>query len=176
MKLASLDFTQVSLLIANFWTTSLNWKLSLQITWSDLLQLSPTENSLPAAAENWLRTDFRLSYKLLIWHAENTALLLLRDVTAETVEVTWPLLTIARSKRLQLSLSNKRGVARWVEPRLGTTELGSARNKHRFVYCCVIAETGFEVTVIAWCKYTTISNTNFHTHKIFNLKKYKNVI
>jgi hypothetical protein len=37
-----------------------------------------------------------------------------------------------------------------------TAELGSARRKHRFVYCCVIAGTCFEVIVLAWRKYATI--------------------
>jgi hypothetical protein len=35
-------------------------------------------------------------------------------------------------------------------------ELSSARRKHRFIYCCVIAGRCFEVTVLAWCKYTTV--------------------
>jgi hypothetical protein len=30
------------------------------------------------------------------------------------------------------------------------------RRKHRFVYCCVIAGTCFDVTVLAWRKYATI--------------------
>jgi hypothetical protein len=33
--------------------------------------------------------------------------------------------------------------------RHGTADLRSARRKHRFVYCCVIAGTCFEVTVLA---------------------------
>jgi hypothetical protein len=37
-----------------------------------------------------------------------------------------------------------------------TAELGSARRKHRFVYCCVVAGTCFEVTVLAWRKYAII--------------------
>jgi hypothetical protein len=37
--------------------------------------------------------------------------------------------------------------------RHGTAELGSARRKHRFAYCCVIAGTCFDVTVLAWSKY-----------------------
>jgi hypothetical protein len=32
----------------------------------------------------------------------------------------------------------------------------SAQRKHHFVYCCVIAGTCFEVTVLAWSKYATI--------------------
>jgi hypothetical protein len=35
-------------------------------------------------------------------------------------------------------------------------ELGSARRKNHFVYCCVIAGTCFKVTVLAWRKYATI--------------------
>jgi hypothetical protein len=34
--------------------------------------------------------------------------------------------------------------------------LGTVRRKHRFVYCCVIAGTCFEVTALAWRKYATI--------------------
>jgi hypothetical protein len=33
---------------------------------------------------------------------------------------------------------------------------GTARRKHRFVYCCVIAGTYFEVTALAWRKYATL--------------------
>jgi hypothetical protein len=40
--------------------------------------------------------------------------------------------------------------------RHGTSEFGSARRKHRFVHCCVIAGMCFEVTVLAWRKYGTI--------------------
>jgi hypothetical protein len=75
----------------------------------------------------------------------------MRDVTAEHEEVTWSLPTLASSKCLQLSLSNRRGATRHY-----TAELGSARRKHRFVYCCVIARTCFEVTVLALRKYATI--------------------
>jgi hypothetical protein len=40
--------------------------------------------------------------------------------------------------------------------RHGTAELGSAQRNQLFVYCCVIAGTCFEVTVLAWRKYATI--------------------
>jgi hypothetical protein len=36
------------------------------------------------------------------------------------------------------------------------TRLGSARRKHSFVKCCLIAGTCFDVTVLAWRKYATI--------------------
>jgi hypothetical protein len=36
------------------------------------------------------------------------------------------------------------------------SRLGSARRKHRFVYCCVIVGACFDVTVLAWRKYATI--------------------
>jgi hypothetical protein len=42
------------------------------------------------------------------------------------------------------------------DERLVMARLGSARRKHRLVYCCVIAGTCFEVTVLAWRKYATI--------------------
>jgi hypothetical protein len=69
--------------------------------------------------ENSLKTNFRPSYKPLIRHAENHSVLhccvtafQMRDVTAVPTEVTWPFLTVVRSKRLHLSLSKKRGEAR----------------------------------------------------------------
>jgi hypothetical protein len=40
------------------------------------------------------------------------------------------------------------------------TRLGSARRKHRFVYCCVIARAFFDVTVLAWRKYATVFLVN----------------
>jgi hypothetical protein len=40
--------------------------------------------------------------------------------------------------------------------RHGSARLGSAQRKHRFVYCCVIAGTCFDVTVLAWRKYATL--------------------
>jgi hypothetical protein len=35
-------------------------------------------------------------------------------------------------------------------------QCGSARRIHHFVYCCIIAGTCFEVTVLVWSKYATI--------------------
>jgi hypothetical protein len=46
------------------------------------------------------------------------------------------------------------------------TRLGSARWKHRFVYCCVIAGACFDVTVLAWRKYATVSCIQFITYNI----------
>jgi hypothetical protein len=46
--------------------------------------------------------------------------------------------------------------ARRCEAIRGDAELGSARRKHRFVYCCVFAGTCFEVTVPAWRKYAIV--------------------
>jgi hypothetical protein len=46
--------------------------------------------------------------------------------------------------------------ARRCATRHGSARLGSARRKHRIIYCCVIAEACFDVTVLAWHKYTTI--------------------
>jgi hypothetical protein len=40
--------------------------------------------------------------------------------------------------------------------RLCSVLLCSAQRQHRFVYCCVIAGACFDVTVLAWRKYTTI--------------------
>jgi hypothetical protein len=39
----------------------------------------------------------------------------------------------------------------------GSALLGTAQRKHHFVYCCVIMGACFDVTVLAWRKYTTIS-------------------
>jgi hypothetical protein len=39
-------------------------------------------------------------------------------------------------------------------------ELGSAQRKHHFIYCCVIAGTCFEVTVLAWSKFAAIRTMN----------------
>jgi hypoxanthine-guanine phosphoribosyltransferase len=46
---------------------------------------------------------------------------------------------------------------RLVTVRFGSVLLGSARRKHHFVYCCVIAGAYFDVTILAWRKYSTIS-------------------
>jgi hypothetical protein len=35
-------------------------------------------------------------------------------------------------------------------------ELGSARKKHRFIYCCLMVGAYFDVTLLAWHKYATI--------------------
>jgi hypothetical protein len=66
--------------------------------------------------ENSLRTDwtiFSLSYKFLIWHVEKQSFCTVADVThwgcvtsLRKAEVTWPLLTVAWSKHLQLLLNN----------------------------------------------------------------------
>jgi hypothetical protein len=55
----------------------------------------------------------------------------------------------------------RRGEAMRDSSRHGRAQLDSAQRKHRFVYCCVIAGTCFDVTVIAWRKYATLHiNTN----------------
>jgi hypothetical protein len=46
-----------------------------------------------------------------------------------------------------------------------SSRFGSARRKHRFVYCCVIAGACFDVTVLAWRKYATIYIYT-HTHML----------
>jgi hypothetical protein len=46
-KLSWLYITQLSFLMGNFWTPSLNWKLSLQITRSCLLRLRTSRGCLP---------------------------------------------------------------------------------------------------------------------------------
>jgi hypothetical protein len=38
----------------------------------------------------------------------------------------------------------------------GSARLSSARRKHRFVYCCIIAGVCFDVTILAWRIYATI--------------------
>jgi hypothetical protein len=49
--------------------------------------------------------------------------------------------------------------------RHGSAQLCSARRKHHFVYCCVIAGACFDVTVLAWHKYTTIFWQHFLFYK-----------
>jgi hypothetical protein len=56
-------------------------------------------------------------------------------------------------------------VAAWQQARRGVTrhgtaELGSAQRKYHFIYCCIIAGTCFEVTVLAWCKYAIVCTSN----------------
>jgi hypothetical protein len=53
----------------------------------------------------------------------------------------------------------RRGDAIRDSSRHSRARLCSARRKHLFVYCCVIAGTYFEDTVLAWRKYTTITLT-----------------
>jgi hypothetical protein len=43
--------------------------------------------------------------------------------------------------------------------RFGLVLLGTAWRKHRFVYYCVIAGACFDVTILTWRKYATISLT-----------------
>jgi hypothetical protein len=50
------------------------------------------------------------------------------------------------------------GSARLGSLRLASALLGTARRKHRFVYCCVIAGACSDVTVLAWRKYATLSS------------------
>jgi hypothetical protein len=49
--------------------------------------------------------------------------------------------------------------------RYDTAELGSARKKHRFIYCCVIAGTCFEVVVLERLKYATIYIYSIYTYR-----------
>jgi hypothetical protein len=49
------------------------------------------------------------------------------------------------------------------DARLVPARLGSARRKHRFVYCCVIAGACFDVTVLAWRKYASQRFCKIHT-------------
>jgi hypothetical protein len=60
---------------------------------------------------------------------------------------------------------------RWGDARLVTTRQSSARRKHRFIHCCVIAGTCFDVTVLAWRKYTTIQCENIRVYTT-RLKKH----
>jgi hypothetical protein len=46
--------------------------------------------------------------------------------------------------------------------RLGSALLCTARSKHSFVYCCVIAGACFDVTVFVWRKYATLLLTVCH--------------
>jgi hypothetical protein len=45
--------------------------------------------------------------------------------------------------------------------RFGSALLGTAGRKHRFIYYCVIAGACFDVTILTWCRYTTIWIADF---------------
>jgi hypothetical protein len=111
-KLTSLYFTHLSLslLIVNFWTLSLNWKLSPQIR-RCLLQLRISRGCLPLRAlSKWASVS-----PINPWTdtQKKTAFYIVADVmhcgcvmSMWNTEVTLPLLTDAWSKCLQLSHSN----------------------------------------------------------------------
>jgi hypothetical protein len=69
--------------------------------------------------------------------------------------VSWPLSTPAQPKRLHLAPSNRNMFTSALRSNVRGA-IGTARRKHRFVYCCVISGSCFEVTVLAWSKYATI--------------------
>jgi hypothetical protein len=75
-----------------------------------------------------------------------------RDVTADASRDHSPLLRHQSVYSCCLATNEARRCA----TRHGTAELVWARRKHRFVYCCVIAGTCFDVIVLAWRKYTTV--------------------
>jgi hypothetical protein len=64
-----------------------------------------------------------------------------------------------------------RGDTRRCATRHGTAELGSARRKHRFVYCCVIVGACFNVIVFACGKYATILYSSILLHNIHTATK-----
>jgi hypothetical protein len=122
-----------------------------------------------------LVNEVSLSYKPLIWHAEYASIVasLLKRVTL--------LLTRSRDLSPLLRYPNvysfclATNETRWCEAMLSNatrcaTSYGSARRKHRFIYCCVIAGTCFEATALAWTKYATIfKDTNIKiVHKTTN--------
>jgi hypothetical protein len=118
---------------------------------------SPTENSSRLSpVENSLRTPRKRASVSPIkpWYdtRKNKALLLLRYCGTRGDHVTSPHSCIFQA--FTVSPSNERGVTLQ-----DTAELGSARRKNSFVYCCVIEGTCFHVTVFAWRKYTTIYGT-----------------
>jgi hypothetical protein len=131
----------------------------------DCSQLATHE--LPAAVSHReLLVNELLSYKPLIWHAGN-APSNGASIVASLLKRVTSLLTRSRdpSQLLRhpsvysccLATNEARRCTTWHgTAELGSARLGTARRKHHFVYCCVIAGTCFDVTVLAWRKYATI--------------------
>jgi hypothetical protein len=111
--------------------------------------------------ENSLKKNIILFYKPSIWLAEKRSVLYCCWCHALCV---WRHCGTRRSRDPSLLMLDPSvyscclgtSEARRDAARHGTAELGSARRKHHFVYCCVIAGTCYEVTVLACSKYATI--------------------
>jgi hypothetical protein len=107
-----------------------------------------------------------LSFKPLIWQAENApsnaasnVASLLKPVTSLLTRSGDPFPLLRHPSVHSCCLATKE--ARQCEAmrqssRHGRARIGSARRKHRFVYCCVIAGTCFHVAILAWRIYITI--------------------
>jgi hypothetical protein len=88
-----------------------------------------------------------------------TVLRLLSDVTAEPRKSRDPSPLLRNPSVYTCRLATRtclpqRCVAKFA------ARLSTARRKHLFVYCCVIAGTCCEVAVLAWSKYATILQIN----------------
>jgi hypothetical protein len=64
--------------------------------------------------------------------------------------------TLPHSCVIQVFIAVAWQQTRQCDARHGTANLSSARRKHHFIYCRVIAGTCFKVTVLTWHKYTTL--------------------
>jgi hypothetical protein len=91
------------------------------------------------------------------WFFNCCVIVEMHDVTADGI--TWPFSTHSCVIQVFIAVAwqqMRRGDVRQCVTHHGTAELGSAWRKHCFIYCCVIAEMCFDVTVLAWRKYTTL--------------------
>jgi hypothetical protein len=135
---------------------------------------SPTAN-LPrlSAPENWLITPFRGSLPswtdcnlpvrtpINPWSATRETLQLLLHCWKAWGHCWRGRVILPHSCVIQVFIAvawqqTRRGEAMPRDARLVTARLGSARKKHRFVNCCVIAGTCFGAAVLAWRKYATL--------------------
>jgi hypothetical protein len=130
---------------------------SLQFTRSALLQIRTFHGFLPfGLTDNCPRTSFSLSYKPLISHAGNAPIvaLLLKRVTSLLTRSHDPSPLLRHPSVYSSCLATNEG--KRCATRHGSARLGSARRKHRFVYCCVIVGACFDVTVLTWRKCSAI--------------------
>jgi hypothetical protein len=107
--------------------------------------------------DNYSRTSLSLSYKTLIWHTGNASIVV-SLLKRRTSLLTWscdpsPLLHHPSVYSCCLATNE----ARQCDTMHDSSQLGSAWRKHCFVYCCIIVRACFDVTVLAWRKYSTIS-------------------
>jgi hypothetical protein len=110
---------------------------------TNIPRLSPTENWLMNELQSLLKTLDLTRGKRSFQRCFNCGVTVeTRDVTADAI--TWPLPTLASSVYSCYLATNE---ARRCATRHGTTDLGSAQRKHRFVYCCVIVGTCFDVSL-----------------------------